>query len=313
MFELSWHTHQINLWIALSRHEDTFSATLAKHGFECDVIEDHFYLFEDDGEDVLHPDIILTSPQYDYSLIVDCKSEEIDPDQLERYLKLNENKDMLILQDLVRDVDPDDFGVEMVLSSFSRLSSSEIPDSFAIVHFDQDPYSGLSIWNLDENPFKMAEVNGTFPINVKPSYPLPTGHYPFDVYEGDKEAMVSSVFSSVVSLAMQEGEFSIEDILRRSHPYWDKLGDQKFSELKDRVEIIYLELLNAGLEEYLDKIAGTEGQEWMRTSKTIQAVQRETDYYVERVIGELPQARLDHSAWSTASELRDEKEAEDDD
>jgi hypothetical protein len=66
----------------------------------------------------------------------------------------------------------------------------------------------------------------------------------------------------------------------------------------ERVGRVQDELISAGLEEYLEKISGTQGAEWKVTSKTIQAVQDNTDYYVDRVLDNLPQTRLDSDAWS---------------
>jgi hypothetical protein len=308
MFELSWHTHQINIWIALSEFDPTFSHTLAELGYECDVIEDRLYIHDGDGNQIIHPDVVLTSSDEEHSLVVDCKSKRINVGQIERYLSVFENKSQLVIQGLVEGVNAADLSVDAVLSSFSDLSASGLPEKFAIVHFDHDPHSGLAIWNPDGFTFDNRVTSEAFPINMHPAHPLPTGHYPFDVYEADKEAMVSNVFSTVMSLAISEGEFSIEDILDRSHPYWNKLGNEKKEELVEKVRVVYLELLNAGLDEYLDKIAGTEGRQWRSNSKTIQAVQRRTDYYVEKVMNELPQARLDHHAWS-----EDESESDSDD
>ena len=313
MYEVSWHTHQINLWIALTKFQPTFSASLDDLGYECDVIEDHLYLHDEDGEDVIHPDVVLTTEEDEHSIVVDCKSEEVSSDQIRRYLQLDENEDQLVIQGLVSGPDPP-ISAETALSSFSDLRSEDAPENIALVHFDVSPQSGLAIWNLDNHEFDNPRLSDTFPINVQPSEPLPTGHYPFDIYEGDKEAMVSGVFSAVISLAMKQGEYSLEEVLDYAHPYWDKLGDQKQEELLNRTEIIHLELREAGLEQYLEKIAGTQGREWRRTSGTIQAVHRETEYYVEHVLEDLPQARLDHQAWSVeSSDSGTESEAVDDD
>lgn len=313
MLDLSWHTHQVNLWIALSQFDDTFTATLAELGYECDVIEDRLYILDNDGNDVIQPDVVLTGTDAEHSIVVDCKSETVDADQLQRYLKLEGNEEQLVIQGLVDGVDSSHLTIDTVLSSFSNLGGEPIPDEFAVVHFDQDSHSGLAIWNPDGYSFSHSDVADLLPINQEPDQPLPTGHYPFDVYEADKEAMVSAVFSAVVSLAMTEDEFSIQDVLDRSHPYWNKLGSQKREELRERVNVIHLELLDAGLDEYLEKIAGTEGREWRRTSATIQAVQGETDYYVDTVLGGLPQARLDHSAWAAESDDEDEETTADED
>jgi hypothetical protein len=308
MLDLSWHTHQINLWIALSNFEPTFSTTLAELGYECDVIEHKLYLENGTGEETIHPDVVLTSASEEHALVIDCKAEKVDSDQLGRYLDIDGEQEQLVVQGLVRDVAASSVTSETLLSSFSKLSSDDIPDEIGVVHFDQDPYSGLAIWNLDKHPLNHEPTSDLFPINVNPDQPLPTHYYPFDVYEADKEAMVSSVFSAVMSLAMDKGEFSIEEILNKSHPYWDKVGDDKQEELAEGVNTIYLELLEAGLDEYLEKISGTQGKEWKRTSATIQAIHGETEYYVSRVVDELPQARLDHYAWTTESSQEEKDE-----
>jgi len=309
MLDVSSHTHQINLWISLSKFEPTYSQTFVELGYECDVIEDRVYVHDDEGTDVIHPDVILTEPdKKEHSLIVDCKSVRIKPDQIRRYLRSDEYEDQLVIQGLVQDIESKNISAEPVLSSFSDLTDENLPSDIALIYFDSDPHSGFAIYDCSGHRFDDERINDILPINVHPDQPLPTSYYPFDVYEGDKEAMVSSVFSSVISLAIQEGEFSIEDILDRSHPYWNKLGDDKQDQLIEHVKTVYYELLHAGLEEYLDKIAGTEGREWKRTSATIQAVHRETDYYVNKVMDKLPQARLDHYTWSPNTE----SEADDD-
>lgn len=312
MLDRSNHTHQINLWIALSKFEPTFSDTLGQNGYECDVIEERLYLHGQDGERTIHPDVVLSTTSEDHALIVDCKSESLSEDQFERYLMLEGGEEQLVTQGLVDGVSIDNLSEDTTISSFTDLSGPEIPDGIAFIHFKTSPSSGLSIWNTNEHEFEKESLNEIFPINVDPTHPLPTSYYPFDIYEADKEAMVSTVLTSIISLAMREGDFSIEDILHTSHPYWDKLGSDKQRQIRERVEIIFGELRRAGLEDYLERIAGTEGQEWQRISKTIQAVHDKTDYYVDRVMDNLPQARLDHHAWSAESTVSEGAEAGED-
>ena len=49
------------------------------------------------------------------------------------------------------------------------------------------------------------------------------------------------------------------------------------------------ELQEAGLDDHIEVIAGTDGTEWKRISKSIQAVSGKTDYYVDRVTEALDQ------------------------
>ena len=121
--------------------------------------------------------------------------------------------------------------------------------------------------------------------------------------------MVSSILNSIISLAMKQGEYSLEGVLDQAHPYWDKIGSDKQEELLERTERIHTELLEAGLDEYVERIAGTSGQEWGQVSATMQAIQGRTDYYVDRVLDRLPQSRLDSDAWRSST---NEDDSEDD-
>ncbi|QSG09601.1 hypothetical protein [Halapricum desulfuricans] len=302
------HTHQINLWIALTQFEPTFTATLGELGYECDVIEDQFYITDADGAQIIHPDVILTNINTDHSLVIDCKSSSLDREQLIRYLALNDHEEQLVVQDVIDGISAGEISTEVTLSSFDDLTDQGVPTDIAVVHFDQDPYSGLAIWNPEPQEFSHPPTADLFPINVEPGEPLPTGYYPFDIYEADKEAMVSSILNSIISLAMKQGEYSFEEILDQAHPYWDKIGSDKQAELLERTERIHAELLDAGLDEYVEKIAGTSGQEWGQISATMQAIQARTDYYVDRALDRLPQSRLDSDAWQSSTGSEDDEE-----
>jgi hypothetical protein len=304
----SSHTHQINLWIALTQFEHTFTATLGELGYECDVIEDQFYITDAGGAQIIHPDVVLTSADDEHSLVVDCKSSTLDGDQLARYLTLNDHEEQLVLQGVVEGVSTGAISADVTLSSFDDLTDQEVPADIAVVHFDHDPYSGLAIWNPDSQEFTHGPTADLFPINVDPGKPLPTGYYPFDVYEADKEAMVSSILNSIISLAMKQGEYSFEEVLDQAHPYWDKIGSDKQEQLLERTERIHHELLRAGFDEYVEKIAGTSGQRWGQVSATMQAIQDRTDYYVDRVTEELPQSRINSDVWRSSSDDEDDGE-----
>lgn len=303
--EQSWHTHQINLWIALTQFEPSFSTTLGELGYSCDVIEDQFYITDETGEQLIHPDVVLTSAVEDHSLVIDCKSTELDPGQLARYTALNGSEEQLVVQGVVDDISTADISAEATLSSFDDLTEQNIPSNIAVVHFDYDSSSGLAIWNPDVQEFDNQNTADLFPINVDPDEPLPTGYYPFDIYEADKEAMASSILNSVISLAIKQGEYSLAEVLDQAHPYWDKIGSDKQQELRDRAEAIHTELLKAGLDDHVEKIAGTGGEEWREISSTMQVIQNNTEYYIERVLNQLPQSRLDSDAWRSSSDEED--------
>ena len=164
----SAHTHQINLWIALTRFEPSFTGSLSNLDYTCDVIEDQFYITNAKGEQIIHPDVVLTSVDEEHSLVVDCKSTKLDAEQLMRYLSLGDHEEQLVIQDVVDGVSAGAISSEVTLSSFDDLTTQDVPTEIAVVHFKQSPYSGLAIWNPDPNEFSNRPTAERFPINVDP-------------------------------------------------------------------------------------------------------------------------------------------------
>lgn len=290
MYELSDHTVQMNAWIALTRSDPTFSHTLAELEYQCDIIEPPIFI----GDDEIRPDIVLTSSSLSHSLILDCKSNTVENNQLERYQSVRGREDALVAQGVVKDVPAGELDAELTLSSFTDLSNdNNIPDGFALVHFRHDPGSGFSVWNLEGYEFVLNNLRQVFPINGNPSQPLPVSYYPYDVHEEDRRTFVTHILRSVISLAVKEGEFSAEEVVRDSHQYWDALSNEKQEELIRKSKQTIYELQEAGLDDHIEVIAGTDGAEWKRISKSIQAVNDKTDFYVDRVTEALDQQTFD--------------------
>lgn len=289
MYDISDHTVQMNAWIALTRTDPTFSHTLAELEYGCDIIEPPIFI----GDNDLHPDIVLTSVPHTHCLVVDCKSNTVDQDQLERYQSLEGREDALVAQGVVKDVPADDLDAELTLSSFTDLSKTHrIPDVFSLVRFRHDPSSGFSVWNLDGYEFAFNELRERFPINGEPSEPLPVSYYPYDVYQDDRRTFVTHILRSVISLAVKQSEFTAEEVVKDSHQYWEALSNEKQEELVRKTKQSIYELQEAGLDDHIEVIAGTDGAEWRRISKSIQAVSDKTDFYVDRVTEALDQQTL---------------------
>lgn len=288
MYDLSDHTVQMNAWIALTRMDPTFSHTLYELGYACDIIEPPIYV----GEEMINPDIVLTSEANDHSILIDCKSNTVDADQHDRYLALDGHEDVLVAQGVVEDVAADDLTAELCYSSLADLSSHEISTVFALVHFDHSS-SGFVVWNLPDYEFEFQTLRDAFPINSDPGMYLPVSYFPYDVYEEDRTELVAGILQAVISLAMKQGEFSVEEVVEHSHEYWDVFSDQKQSELINRARQVIYELNEAGLDDHIQVIAGSEGREWRRISASIQAISDKTDFYVDRVTEALDQRTLD--------------------
>jgi hypothetical protein len=296
MYNLSNHTVQMNAWIALTRNDPTFSHSLSDLDYVCDIIEPPVII----GDTFLRPDVVLTSPSLSHSVVIDCKSNTIDADQHNRYLELDDEEHVLVEQGVVGEVPADELAAELCFSSLSDLAASgEISDVFALVHFKHSPSSGFVVLNLDGYEFELDQLREVFPINSDPGGRLPVSYYPYDDYPEDRRQMVVSVLQSVISLAVKQGEFSVEEVVRDSHLYWEALSSQKQEDLINRCRQTIYELNEAGLDDHISVIAGTDGLEWKRISKSIQAVSDKTDYYVNRVTEALDQQTLDDYDFDT--------------
>lgn len=285
MYNISNHTAQINGWISLTLEDIGLSDSLYDLGYYCDVIEHQFYL----GDDVLHPDVILTSTERNHSVVTECKSRRIDQGQMDRYKGLDDVPEALVSRGVVSGIDSNDLTIDIVVSSLTDLTDvrDQLPDDFVIVQFEHAPYSGYVIRVKNDDGFSDDELDQKFPINSDPGEYLPTEFYPFDIYEEDREAMVSAVLQSVIHFSITEGNFTSKDIMRDAHLFWDQMGDKKQTELIKLCDEIIKRLSYEGMNEYIEKVAESEENEWRGLSKSIQAIQNRSDEFVRRTVEKL--------------------------
>lgn len=289
MAYLSDHTLQINLWIALTSGDPTFSRTLDRLDYDCVVIEQPLF----SGETKVRPDVLISSSDLNHAVLIDCKSNSIDQDQLKRYHKMANREEVLVQQAGVADTAVEDLFSEAALSSFTDLSErDDVPERFAVVYFERSPGNSVTIWNPDENAFELAELADAFPINQEPRGQIPTRYYPFSDLEDDRKALVSKILQSVISLATKQGEFSVEEVMKNAHPFWKTLSNDQRDRLLRRGKLAVEELYDAGMEEHIESIAGSDKREWKSISPSIRAIQDRTEYYIDRVTDALDQQTL---------------------
>ncbi|WP_459193654.1 hypothetical protein [Halosimplex sp. J119] len=272
-------------------------------------MEEQFYL----GDDQLHPDIILTSPTLDHSIITECKSNSIDRAQIERYSKLSQEDIGLIERGVVGDIDenisPPDYETDICLSSLEDLSSHpiEIPNNFVILHFLHAAYSGFNIWVRSDTTFGPTDLQEIFPINSGEGEYIRTEFYPYDVYPEDHEALVESVLQAIISLALKKREFTLEEVLERSHRYWESIGDKKQEELRTKAKMIIDELAAEELKGHIEQIVDTDEYEWKVIASQIQPIAKRTERFVEKVVSRLDEGttQTELGEWMEGMETED--------
>lgn len=291
MRNLSEHTLQINIWIALCQIDKTFPNTLRRLGYTVDLI-DPFFAHE--GEEV-NPDIILTSRGNNHSIIVDCKSKTLKEQQNERYEAIHDDPDFLLSRGIVSSAEGSEgYDAEFAYSSFSDLSVNPLlPDNdFAVLHFDEDAKQ-FTLKTLDGYEFNFDELQDEFPIQTGTRH-LPTDYFPFDVGTGENDyrQFTLSILQSTVHVALRQDQFDADDLLEDAHPLWVDLDSELKKELRAHTNTILTKYQKKGLDEHIQKIQASSKNEWKVVSKSLQALQRKVDGFVEDVQTDLEQTDL---------------------
>ena len=290
MNNISDHTLQMNLWISLCQVDPRFPGDLRQAGYIVDIIDPDFI---NEGDHV-NPDVILTSSARNHSAVIDCKSWFIKDEQNESYERLVEDPSVLTSQGIVRGVSPEPFSMDFGYSSLNDLTENEhLPENdFAVVQFQMEDSVTVDI--VDDRDFSEDTLSECFPIEFSEEDRAPTDYYPFDPgIKGDEEQMVVSILQETVHLSLAQESFTSDEILDEAHPFWVDWDDNKRQEARTRVETIINEYSKRGLEEHIEKVQRTDPPEWKVVSKSLQALQRKSDEFIEEAKRVLEQSQLD--------------------
>ena len=292
MENLSDHTLQINAWIGLCQLDRTFPDALRNLGYTVDIIDPSFV----HRGDSVNPDLILTSRAYNHSIIIDYKSYFIKEEQNEKYESIHHSPEVLLTRGIVSAADAsEDFDAEFAYSSSEDLTENpHLPENdFAVVQFDEDANQYI-IRMLEDYEFNLSALQDEFPIFTD-TRRLPTDYFPFDVGTGDDDyrQFTISILQSTVHVALDQDTFDADDLLEDAHPLWVDLDTNLKNELRAHTETIITEYQRQGLDEHIEKVQAGSKDEWKVVSKSLQALQRKVDGFVDDVQEKLEQTSLD--------------------
>jgi hypothetical protein len=289
MRNVSEHTLQLNFWISLCQVDPQFPGDLREAGYVVDIIDPDFV---HNGEPV-NPDIILTSSTRNHSVVIDCKSWMLKEHQNARYEALVAAPDILASQGIVTGVSPESFEIDFGYSSFNDLTENDyLPNNdFVVIHFNDESYlvvDTVSDYGFDENA-----LSACFPIQLNEGDRIPTDYYPFDPgIPEDEEQMIISVLQETVHLSLAQESFTADNILEGSHPFWVDWDDEKRQEARTRVETVIGQYSQRGLSKHIEKVQRSDPPEWRVVSKSLQALQRKAEEFIEEARAALEQKRL---------------------
>lgn len=199
---------------------------------------------------VVKPDIIKVSKKCNHVLLIECKSGNMNRDQMLRY-KTMTNQDLkgsLLLENMQPEFD------------FCIISVSN--DVSPTIEFPTLVYSENSIHKI--NCFKLSPLEQIFEQDIDLSQRIPSlSYYPFSAND-DEKTILTKVFQGMISYYMKrhlknttlESLFNDDDFLSTLHPFWKSFSDSHKKELRSRIKNSFRNFIksNPELKDYLRKL-----------------------------------------------------------
>jgi len=199
------------------------------------------------------PDVILTSKQFNHSLIIDCKSRTLKKSQMERYKKIMENPKILLTRGIVNVPNTKQFKADPTIISFFDLTDQELINSndFPFLMVLDESSKIISI-EKRYGAFQNDKLNRIFPIDTSGGTP-PINLYPFG--ENDNEIFKMKIFRELINFGLKGQIFNIEDLMGKIHPCWAIIGDKRKFRSRATTLMLQLEKIGAkyGLNRYLKR------------------------------------------------------------
>lgn len=289
---LSDHTQQMNIWIALCKKDKNFPNPLRKLKYNPEIIDPSFIL---KGKKI-NPDLILTSKKFNHSIIIDCKSKTLKKEQLDKYIKLKNNSMILFSHGIVDIVNPSHFSIDIAISSFQNIidNLNMKKNEFSLLKFIKDDDNKLKEINLYENyDFQFKKLRESFPISDDQGFIIPTEYYPFDVFLEDQEQFIISLFQSIISLAVnrRRKKFDIDELLVDCHPFWSIIDENKKSKFRKKIKR-FMSFYEKELQEHIEKIADSKNDEWKNVAPSFQSLQRKCEKLIFKTKEDLKQSNI---------------------
>lgn len=283
----------MNAWIGLCQFDDRFPDELAKLGYSVDIIEPDFYL----GDDYVQPDLVLTAPRKNHSLLLDFKSVMVKESQHDRYQRAIDDPEQLVLKSVVTGVAPGNIEAGFTYSSFQNLAEihdlSDVP--LTTVQFDAHIGSGnLRIEVVGTEKFDDPDLDDIFPVTVSYDQDIPTDYYPYDAEDEDIEQFCIYMLNATVELANESGgdPFNVDELLERSHKLWGSMSESKQKELRTLAEKFLTKYNQKGLDKHLRKVQKDDQAAWFHKSKSLQALRNKADEFIEDLKDDLLQRSI---------------------
>lgn len=233
---ISYHTKLMNCFIGFTKNDTCHPCILRNLGYNVDSIEPNFR--NKDNEKV-NPDLLLTSRKVHHSMIVECKGgnqlHSHDEEQKKGYDKV-EKTDFI---NITSTTEPDKLNFDITFAMGNKISDNINTFTFMdnrhpiILHKDSK-----MILSNNHGRFKITDLNNLFSAGISLDNKIPTNYYPFG-YDDPIEYIAIKVLRSIAYLAgKKKSEVTLDDIMKTSHPLWDRFDDSYKAKVKEKVKKI---------------------------------------------------------------------------
>jgi len=251
MVELTDHTQLMNIMIGLSLNIPRWDHSFRDIKYNVETIEPKI--------PEANPDIIFTNKKVNHSIIMDCKSRTLEEKQIEKYVNLRNNPNILIQHGVVSVPHHEHFRADPTISSYHDLSSIPliVDNKIPFLHVIR---ANNRIIKIEKKcaEFQNKEIDKIFPIDTSSGEP-PYSLYPFD--DNDTEIFTIQILRQLIKYGTGgEKIFTEDELLGEVHPYWSIIHDKK--KFKSKAITLLLALLQNGKKTGINRYLSKESKGW---------------------------------------------------
>lgn len=169
------------------------------------------------------PDLVLIARDTNHAMVVECKSNKLEKDQIKRYMDVKRED---IIDWGMSSSDPRQLVHDITLVSSYENSGrilATLPQWECIFPTLE---VGIVAITIIENEFSRDELNSVFPINALLSY-TPQYLYPLGRESPDyivMDIVLQGLLSRLLSSEQETFELSLKDLIVDIYPYWNEMG-----------------------------------------------------------------------------------------
>ena len=279
------HTKLMNYIIGMCKKHKDWITVLADLGYSPELVEQKI---RTSSEDIVKPDIIVTSTKLVHSLVFECKGGiTIDQNQIKRYSALEKTNLLRWVGHASPMFTPDNFRFDVGISDLEEnhpFVVAEVRD-LPIITFGASKV-------VKSGEFRSSELNAAFknPISLSGKVP-PLSYYPF--CEEDKDPYIATfVIRGLLAIAIKKAKggptafdeslITRDEILKSLfNPIIDALAKEHQGRLKERIKEIIRWVM--AKEEMKEAFGTIEQQAGYKISRPLEKLANEASKFIENL------------------------------